>query len=53
MLKVIAYREDYLEDLADEINTLAATYKIQNIHYSAVARGIDILYTALVEYIDE
>lgn len=33
MLKVISYQEDYLEDLADEINTLSATHKIQNIHY--------------------
>lgn len=53
MLKVISYQEDYLEDLADEINTLSATHKIQNIHYSAVARDINVLYTALVEYIDE
>ena len=53
MLKVIPYQEDYLEDLADEINTLSATHKIQNIHYSAVIRDSNIVYTALVEYIDE
>lgn len=53
MLKVIPYKEYSLEYLADKINTLAATHKIQNIHYSAVARDNNILYTALVEYIDE
>lgn len=53
MLKIIPYKEHSLECLADKINTLSATHKIQNIHYSAVARDITVVYTALVEYIDE
>lgn len=53
MLKIIPYKEHSLEYLADKINTLSATHKIQNIHYSAVVRDSNVVYTALVEYIDE
>ena len=53
MLKVIPYKEYSLECLADKINTLSSTHKIQNIHYAAVVRDSNIDYTALVEYIDK